>query len=230
MSVTKPPITVIGTSGHNIWAGRGLAHKLAVVCHIMEGSLSGCDSWFSNPAAQASSNYGVGKDGAIHQYVDPEGPDAPFANGIVQNPAATFQKLAALTGGVNPNYWTVSIEHEGHTGDVLTDAQLATSAQLTAWLCSRFGIPADEDHLLGHFEIDSVSRAHCPGWDRAGWLRYEAAVSAALQPADPCGDLLAQLQEAQAQLATANAALTAAEGDLRRQTGIVAAVRAAIGG
>lgn len=196
MSVSKPPMTIIGTNSQNLWRGRGQA-KLAVVCHIMQGTLAGCDSWFSDPAAQASTNYAVGLDGTIHQYVDPEGPDAPFANGLVNQPDAAVQKLLAQTGNTNLNFVTVSIEHEGNSGDLLTTAQLDASAQLCAWLCERFGIPMDEDHILGHYEIDSVTRAGCPGWNRVAWLRYEAAVARFLAPApvpqpptpvDPCAE------------------------------------------
>ena len=43
---------------------------LGVVLHIMEGTLDGSDSWFKNPTAQASSHFGVGKDGRTYQWVD----------------------------------------------------------------------------------------------------------------------------------------------------------------
>ncbi len=185
MSVTKPALTVVGTNGQNLWVGQGLPQKIALVAHVMQGTLSGCDSWFANPAAQASSNYGVGKDGSIHQYVDPQGKDAPFANGIAREPAATFRALQAMLPGVNPNWWSVSIEHEGMSGEPLTSAQLAASGHLTAWLCETFSIPADEAHLLGHNEIDAVTRSGCPGWDRAGWLAWEAAINGYLAPVVP---------------------------------------------
>jgi hypothetical protein len=182
--IAKPTTVWLGTGGNNIWKGRGTA-KRAVVLHIAEGPIGAVDSWFQDPQAQASSNFCVGLDGSIHEYVDPEGPDAPFANGLLNQPDVAVQRLVAAQGGANPNYWTVSIEHEGSSGDLLTAAQLAASAQLCAWACERWGIPADEDHLLGHYEFDSVTRAGCPGWNRAQWVEYEAAVSAALAPAPP---------------------------------------------
>lgn len=195
MSVAKPALTVVGTQGNNIWQGAG-QKKLAVVLHVMQGTLAGCDATFANPSEQASANYGVGKTGIIHQYVDPQGLDAPYANGIVNTPDGSFKALQA-ENPANPNYWSVSIEHEGvsaynavtQTGTpfVLLPAQLAASAKLCAWLCQTFGIPADEDHILGHFEIDSITRAGCPGFDFAGWNTYMAAVQALLaaQPAPP---------------------------------------------
>jgi hypothetical protein len=181
MSVTKPPITWIGTAGNNIWAGRGQT-KLAWVNHIAEGTIAAVDSWFSNPAAQASTNFCVGKNGMIHCYVDPEGPDAPYANGIINQPAATVTALLSQTGNANPNYWTVSVEHEGHSGEALTPAQLDASAHLAAYYLERLGIPNDEGHLLGHYEFDAVTRAACPGWSRAQWVAWEAAVTGYLTP------------------------------------------------
>src|SRR2546430_15452785 len=59
---------------------------LGVVLHIMEGTLDGSDSWFKNPTAQASSHFGVGKDGRTYQWVD------------------TADKAWAQAGG-NPSYW-----------------------------------------------------------------------------------------------------------------------------
>ena len=162
--------------------------------HIAQGSLAGVDAWFSDPSAQASANYCVGQNGEIHCYVDPHGSDAPFANGLVQAPDATVQRLLQTSGGGNLNFVTVSIEHAGFSGSPtqLTPAQLHASAWLTAWLQQTFHIPNDEDHLIGHYEIDSVTRQHCPGLDRAGWLAYEEAVAAfSVEPAPPADPRIA---------------------------------------
>lgn len=207
MPVPKPPITWIGTAGQNTWKGAGQHPKVAIVLHIAQGSLSGIDSWFSDIRAQASANYAVGLDGTIHCYVDPASGEAPFANGIVQAPDATFQQLAAAHPS-NPNYWTISVEHEGFSGKPLTAAQLHASAWLTAWLCDVFKIPADEAHLLGHMEIDSVTRAQCPGWDRNGWVTYEAAVSAFLAAPPQPTPVLAAYHAVQLAVAQLGQALT----------------------
>lgn len=215
MTVSKPAITFIGTHGNNIWAGKG-QKKLALVAHVAQGSMSGCDSWFSNPQAQASANYCVDVDGTIHCYVDPFGPDAPYANGLVQNPDSTVQALIQRAGGANLNWCTVSIEHAGFSGTPLTAAQLDASAHLAAWLCEQLGIPADEEHLIGHYEIDSVSRAHCPGWDRAGWLAWEAAINRYLTPA-PGPVVPANLKDAGEQLDAIIGAAQRAKSDLVAQ-------------
>ncbi len=187
MPVAKPAMVVVGTNGRNIFSGVN-SRKIAIVAHIMEGTLAGCDEWFADPHARASANYGVGRDGAIHQYVDPEGFDCPLANGNVANPDAAALALWYEMGRADPNYWTVSIEHEGFPGDIMPPAQLAASGQLAAWLCQRFAIPADENHLMGHYEFDSVTRPPCRGWDRAGGLAWEAAIAAAQHGAAPADE------------------------------------------
>lgn len=98
----------------------GMRAHYGVVLHIMEGTLWGSDAWFRNPAAQASSHFGVGKDGTIVQWVD--GDDRSWAE-----------------AAGNP-YW-LSIEHEGHAGDSLTDAQIAADAKILAWAHTTYGIP-----------------------------------------------------------------------------------------
>lgn len=90
-----------------------------VVLHIMEGTLDGTDSWFRNGAAQASSHFGVGKDGRIFQWVD------------------TADRAWAQISG---NRTWLSIEHEGHSGDSLTPAQLAATARVVAWMHTAHGV------------------------------------------------------------------------------------------
>lgn len=136
---------------------------IAIVNHIMEGTLLGTDSWFSNPASMVSSHFGVGKDGAIHQYVDLNYP--AWANGVVNKP-----DWSLLVPGVNPNYYTISIEHEGKSGDIMPEAQYHATLALHRWLIGTLGIPVTRDTIIGHYRIDSVNKSNCPGsgfpWDR----------------------------------------------------------------
>lgn len=205
MPVPKPVIVYVGTNGQNI--SPGALKPQAVVMHVMQGTLHACDAWFANPAAQASANYGVGRDGTIHCYVDPDSGSWAWANGLINNPDASVQKLLAANPGINPNRYTIAIEHEGWSGTPLTPQQLDASAHLCAWLLDRYGIPFDEDHLLGHYEFDSVTRAGCPGWDRAGWLAYEAAVQRWLHAGPDLATAVAMIQQAQQSLERARAAL-----------------------
>ncbi|TGE36899.1 N-acetylmuramoyl-L-alanine amidase [Desulfosporosinus fructosivorans] len=155
----KPNITWIGSPNHNDPKGYKM---IAIVDHIMAGTLIGTDSWFLNPASKASSHFGVGKNGDIHQYVDLKYP--AWANGIANKPDWP------LYSGVNPNYYTISIEHEGYSGDVMTEAQYQSTLALHRWLVAELGIPVTRDNIIGHYRIDSVNKSNCPGsgfpWDR----------------------------------------------------------------
>ena len=53
-------------------SGRRTEKITKIAIHIMAGNLTAenCGYWFRNPAAQASSNYGIGTDGGICLYVD----------------------------------------------------------------------------------------------------------------------------------------------------------------
>lgn len=157
----NPPVTWIGSP--NFTPGRKGQQPVAIVYHIMAGTLAGTDSWFRNPRNKVSAHFGVGKDGSIHQYVREE--DAAWANGRVNKPSWPL-----LKPGVNPNLYTISIEHEGQPGEPFTEAMYRASLALTRYLLGRWSIPADPDHLIGHYRIDSVNRPDCPGpafpWDR----------------------------------------------------------------
>jgi hypothetical protein len=97
----------------------GMKAYYGVALHIMQGTLWGSDSWFRNPKAQASSHFGVGKDGTIIQWVD------------------TKDRAWAQAGG-NP-YW-ISIEHEGKSGDSLTPEQIAADGKILAWAHTTHGV------------------------------------------------------------------------------------------
>lgn len=129
---------------------------LAIVEHIMEGTLIGTDAWFANPASKVSTHFGVGKNGAIHQYVKLE--NSAWGNGSVNKP-----DWRLLIPGINPNYYTVSIEHEGKSGDVMPEAQYQATLALHQWLIATLDIPVTSDTIIGHYRIDSVNRARCPG-------------------------------------------------------------------
>jgi hypothetical protein len=91
-----------------------------LILHVMQGTLAGTDSWFRNPAAQVSAHFGIGKEGAVYQWCD----TADTAWHAAQaNPVA------------------IGVEHEGDSGDSLTDAQLAADAELLAWATEHHPIP-----------------------------------------------------------------------------------------
>ncbi len=138
----------------NIRSGRGGHKVIGIVCHIMEGTLPGTDSWFDQIRSHVSAHYGVGKCGEVHQYVAES--DTAFHVGVVDHPTWTLIKP-----NVNPNLYTIGIEHEGRDGDALTPAQLQASAALIAAIAKRWQIPIDSQHVIHHHDIRRGKP--CPG-------------------------------------------------------------------
>lgn len=127
----------------------GQEQVLGLVVHIMEGTLEGSQSWFNNPASQASSHFGTGKDGEIRQWVDTK--DRAWAQG-------------------SGNRTYLSVENEGHTPDKLTKAQIETIAQLFVWVHKTHGVPLQlakkvGDKGLGYHAMGGAAwGGHpCPG-------------------------------------------------------------------
>jgi hypothetical protein len=147
----------IGCAPGNFRPGRPLGlQPIAIVIHVMDGTLAGTDAWFRDPAAKVSAHYGVGVGGLIHEYVSEV--DTAFHAGIVVNPTAT---LVLSRPRVNPNSYTIGIEHEGKANDAWTPQQSAASAALVADIASRRAIPLDVDHVFAHHEVRSSKS--CPG-------------------------------------------------------------------
>lgn len=166
MSHSKPTITWIGSPNYGLprgTQGRNGNKVIAIVNHIMSGTLVGTDSWFQNPSSEVSAHFGVGKNGEIHQYVDVN--NVAWGNGVVDQPSWPL-----LIANVNPNYYTVSIEHEGQSGEQFTEEQYRATLALHRWLIETFGLQVNQDTIIGHNRIDSVKRAACPGsgfpWQR----------------------------------------------------------------
>lgn len=145
-----------------------------IVNHISVGTMSSMDNWFTTPANQVSSaHFGVARDGRIHQYVSID--RMAWANGIPKErfPQATAPVVQDM--GVNPNLYSVSIEHEGYDGD-LTESQFQASVWLHRYIRSyareTWGkeFPLDSYHVVGHFQINPVQKPDCPGpkfpWER----------------------------------------------------------------
>ena len=144
----------VGRHGHDVDT---------IVIHVTEGDADSVMDWFSNPKANngkpsnVSAHYEVKKDGGVVQFVDED--DEAFANGRVHNPTA---KCVEDHGEVNPNYYTISIEHEGDGTEELTDPQRASSVELINDIRTRHPLVLlDRDHIVGHHEIYSLKS--CPG-------------------------------------------------------------------
>jgi N-acetyl-anhydromuramyl-L-alanine amidase AmpD len=171
--IEKPNIKWIGSPyfGYPRGArGRTVHNAIAIVDHIMAGSLSGTDAWFNSAGNDGTSaHFGVGKNGEIHQYVNLG--DVSRHAGNVRNSTWPLLKYGNISGSpINPNWYTVGIEHEGHPGEEFPEAQYQATLQLHRWLIEEMGIVPGSDTIIGHYRIDSVNKANCPGptfpWER----------------------------------------------------------------
>lgn len=146
-----------------------------IVCHIAEGTYDGTIGWLCNPASQTSAHFVVGKDGRVAQLVPLE--QAAWCNGTSTsaNDKRYYGKStleAVRERKTNANYYTISIEHEGYWKDghgKLTAAQQEATVELIRHIRAEikrlYGaeIPADRKHVVGHCEINPITKPCCPG-------------------------------------------------------------------
>ena len=153
---------IIWKQSPNFKSGRNGKKIIAIVNHITAGLMPGTLSWLCNPQAKASAHYLVCKDGSIYQLV--KDTDTAYHAGIVNKPNWS------LYDGTNPNRYTIGIEFECKSGGELTEIQYQAGLWLHKQLISKYNIPVDSNHIIGHYRIDSVNRPNDPGvnfpWQR----------------------------------------------------------------
>jgi hypothetical protein len=174
------PKTWIGCAARNFHVGRNGVKPEAIVVHVIVGSLKSAGFTFLDPKLDLprSAHYGVGKAGEIHQYVAEE--DTAYHAGTVVGARA---KLVIDRAPMNPNRYTIGIEHEGIPDTPWPEKQIDASARLIAEVAGRWGMSIDATHIIPHRDIRSTKT--CPGFgvdvnaliQRAAALR-EAAASA----------------------------------------------------
>jgi len=168
-----------GAASANFSVGRDMSPDIIVI-HIMAGTAAGTEAWFDNPEAQVSSHYGITKTGEIHQYVKET--DTAYHTGIHGTDfARATAQVVKDRPNVNPNQYSIGIEHEGQAGDVWPDAMLRASRALVKQCAATWNIPLDRYHVVGHHEI--YFGHTCPGPS----VIMDAYV-AALQASDPGDD------------------------------------------
>ncbi|WP_050698599.1 N-acetylmuramoyl-L-alanine amidase [Anaeromassilibacillus senegalensis] len=75
------------------------------------------------------------------------------------------------TRHVNANLYTISIEHVCVSCGTLTAVQLAASIELHRHIIAEIkqlygvDIPVDRKHIVGHCEINPITKPNCPGKD-----------------------------------------------------------------
>lgn len=156
----------IGCAADNFRKGRHGFEPKAIVIHIIVGSLESAGLTFRDPRSAVSAHYGVGKSGRVHQFV--EETDTAFHAGTVVEPTWRLIDL-----NVNPNLYTVGIEHEGQPQDAWPDEQFRASAGLVREIAGRWKIALDRDHIIMHREIRASKT--CPGAVDMDRLIREAA-------------------------------------------------------
>lgn len=146
----------------NFRRGRQGYSIIAIVNHITDGLMPGTLNWMLSTESKVSAHYLVTKTGRIIQMAADE--DTAYAVGNVNHPTWS------LYNGSNPNNYTLSIEHEALSGEGLTEAQYQSTLALHWQLVSKWQIPVDRNHIIGHYVLDSINRLNDPGanfpWER----------------------------------------------------------------
>jgi len=107
-----------------------------IIIHDTESSYATAIQDFQDPTWAASAHYIVSNLGDITQMV-------------------AEKDIAWHAGNWDYNTRSIGIEHEGYawTCCTFTTAQYDASAKLAASICSRWGVPMDRTHVIGHNEV-----------------------------------------------------------------------------
>jgi len=171
----------MGCASRNFRVGRTNHAVEALVLHIIEGSQIGCDATFldNNLVEPRSAHYSISKTGEIHHYVLEK--DTAFHAGKLVNPS--WPGLKRSNGAyVNPNLYSIGIEHEGRATDEWTDELYAASAALLREISQRH--PAlktlSRNNVALHREIRADKS--CPGFKLNLDRLMDAVNAAAIAP------------------------------------------------
>lgn len=169
------------SAGDNFHAGRSGTDVDMLVIHVTEGDRGSVRSWFGLDASDVSAHYMVCTDGTIDKFVDEN--DTAFHAGRVLNPTAP---LVLERPGVNPNLYSIGIEHEGDGQHELGPKQRAASLELILSIARRRpGIALDRRHIVGHHEVYAAKT--CPGAINVDRLvaELQSAAPASNRPTQP---------------------------------------------
>lgn len=146
-----------------------------IVLHGTAGGTSAQNigAYFRNSAVDASAHFIIGQDGTVVQGVPVT--LASWANGVLTAGHASY-----LSENINPNLYSVSIEHvkpSTDNSDQLTAIQAQKSFELIQCLCDTYNIPKHAGDasggIISHADVDPINRARCPGpYDWNGLWQY----------------------------------------------------------
>ncbi|MBF9696915.1 N-acetylmuramoyl-L-alanine amidase [Bifidobacterium dentium] len=137
---------IIWKGSPNHYNGRQGNKVDRITLHVMAGYLAGTDTLFSRSSAQASSTYGIGGTGEIHQYVSEA--DGAWAD-----------------GSADSNLRSISIEHQGGLDFIpCTKECVAASARLCADIARRHGLGRLErgKNVFLHRDVPPCTHPACP--------------------------------------------------------------------
>ena len=153
----------------NYSEGRGQYRPSVIVIHIAEGDAQSVRAEFTGNT-EKSSHYLVLKTGEVWQFCSEN--DTAYGNGTVDKPTA---KIVLERTGLNPNLYTISIEHEGFGYKDITAEQYKASSELIREISERWLIPLDRTHIIRHREINAGKL--CPGLTNVEKLIRMASVN-----------------------------------------------------
>jgi N-acetyl-anhydromuramyl-L-alanine amidase AmpD len=135
----------------------------AVVIHSTNGPLADTEAAFAkaDAAGPRSAHYGISAAGDVHRYVEES--DTAFHAGIIVGSTWTGLKRGIGGAFINPNFYTIGIEHEGTDDSPWPDALYDASAALLRDLSARHpGLRIlSRRNVVLHREI-RIDRS-CPG-------------------------------------------------------------------
>jgi N-acetyl-anhydromuramyl-L-alanine amidase AmpD len=130
-----------------------------VVIHVTQETFQDTRRIFQDPSRRVSSHYLLASaDGYIAQFV-------------------REKDIAWHAGNWTYNTRSIGIEHEGWVDqpEWFTEVMYRQSAQLTAAICSRYGIPKTRTRIIGHNEVPGATHTDPgPYWN---WSKYMQLVN-----------------------------------------------------
>jgi N-acetyl-anhydromuramyl-L-alanine amidase AmpD len=118
--------------------GRGTAKVELVIVHSTEGGWNASVATLQNDPNK-SAHYIIGTDGRLGQFI-------------------TEDTTGWHAGNFHYNQRGIGLEHVGYASQPFAEAQYEASAKLTAHLTTKYKIPRDRAHVIGHDQIPNGRR------------------------------------------------------------------------
>jgi N-acetyl-anhydromuramyl-L-alanine amidase AmpD len=138
-----------------------------IIMHITDGRsiAENTAAMFGTPGCRTSAHFVIGQDGQVVQCV------------AIDNIAYHAHKQNAISVGVEHCARSPHEFSPQDPGLPLSEYQIMASVALTRWLCTRFALPMDRGHVLGHAEADpDTDHSDCCEGVAGGWPWYRWCV------------------------------------------------------